>query len=157
MVNMAIKSKHIIIGTIIVFVLLFAIKFTYKFQYIASYCEIELNEVARVSDPFLNANEPYWVSLEDSEKVENIKKKYSVSLENIDFKKKMIVISYGAELKSMDYNIQESTFKTRGHYIGFPQFGDLKPNTIFIYETELIPIFNAEVAGFLPDYKGKYR
>ena len=155
MAYVAIKKKHIIIVCVII--ILFAVRLIYKFQYVSSYREIELNQVSRLSVVLLNVKEPYWVALTSLEVIENIEEKFNVSLDNVDLQKRMFIISYGAELKSMDYNVQEATFKTRGHYIAFPRFGELKPNTIFIYETEMLPLFSAEVAGFSPDYKGKFR
>ena len=157
MAPVAIKTKYVILMFVILSILIIAGKHIYKEQYLNSYREIELREIAQCSDVFLASDYPHWASLTTPETIKNIETKYGVTLNNIDLQSHMIIVSYGAELKSIDYNVQESTFKDRGYYIGFPHYGTLEPNTIFLYEAESIPIFDTDVAGFSDDYKGKYR
>ena len=157
MANMAIKIKYVILIFVILSILLIAGKYIYKDQYLNSYREIELRKIAQCSDVFLTSDYPHWTSLTTPEKIKNIEKKYGVTLSNINLQSHMIIVSYGAELESIDYNLQESIFKDRGYYIGFPHYGKLEPNTVFLYEAKLVPIFDTDVAGFSNDYKGKYR
>ena len=135
--------------------ILFLYHTIYKVQYRASYREIELNEVARCTGVIIN--QPYWVSITTDEQFNNIKKKYVLEIEPIDFKKNMIVISYGAKLIKLDYNLMESTFKTRGFYIGFPLYAEREGNVAYIYKTQYVPIADVDVAGVPPNYIGEYR
>ena len=153
----AIKIKYVILIFVILSILIIAGKHIYKDQYLNSYREIELREIAQCSDVFLASDYPHWTSLTNPETIKNIETKFGVTLSNIDLQSNMIIVSYGAELESIDYNVQESTFKDRGYYIGFPHYGKLESNTVFLYEAESVPIFDTDVAGFSADYKGKYR
>lgn len=157
MTHVVIKTKYVILTILILSILVIVGKHVYKEQYLNSYREIELRKIAQCSDVFLASDYPHWASLTTPETIKNIETKYGVTLNNIDLQSHMIIVSYGAELKSIDYNVQESTFKDRGYYIGFPHYETLEPNTIFLYEAESVPIIDTDVAGFPNDYNGKYR
>ena len=157
MAHVAIKTKYVISTFIILSILIIVGKHIYKEQYLSSYREIKLSKVAQCSDVFLTSDYPHWASLTTPETIKNVETKYGVTLNNIDLQSRMIIVSYGAELKSIDYNMQESTFKDKGYYIGFPHYGKSESNTVFFYEAESVPIFDTDVAGFSDDYKGKYR
>ena len=89
--------------------------------------------------------------------LEYFEEEYGVSLQDVDLQNEMIVVSHNAELEDMDYNLRESTYKSRGHYIGFAHFGKRAPNTVILYKTQNVPFFIQDEGGFPPDYDGLYR
>ena len=152
------KYKYFIV--IISFVLLFvACYFTYREYYLNSYCEIELEQILRFTDPkVVNYHDtPYWNSLDTRPLISKIERFYNISFGDINEETHMIIICYGAELKSMDYSTLEATFKTRGHYIGFPIYGEFEPNTAYVYKCPKIPIFDSEIGCMHYNYRGKFR
>ena len=127
----------------------------YRHKYLNSYCEIELEKITQCD--VSEANTPHWTTVITKEQLNNIEKKYSFKMASVDFKNDMLVISYGAELIKLDYNLMDSVYKTRGHYIGFADFGNAEQNTVFIYKAHSIPLFDTDTAGVSPNYRGKYR
>lgn len=114
-------------------------------------------EITNYTFDMSKSPDPYWMSIDSREQVEDIIKKFNWDLPDIDFGKEMFIISYGSELENLGYNLKESTFKTRGKYIGFPCFKQEKSgNMVFIYRTTFIPLMNTDAAGYPPNYKGKY-
>ncbi len=147
----------IIIGVVIIAIAVGAYRWTEKIQYQRGYQEVSLQKIA---DSVFDMSErpiPYWTSVTSQEHAENNIKSLISDLPDIDFEKEMLVISYGAELESLKYNLKESIFKSRGKYIGFPYFRHEKSeNLVFVYRAPLIPLMDTDVAGYPPDYKGKY-
>ena len=156
-------SKHKPYTLYILFFVVFFISFFVvyqaisKEQYIHSYKTIPLEKVAQSSGIILEANQPVWIPLTSLEAIHTNEINYSVQLPDVDLQKYMIVKSYHAELKKLEYNTHESTYKSRGYYIGFPEFGQEDINTVFFYVAPVVPLYDAETAGFPPDYHGRYR
>lgn len=128
-----------------------------KIQYQQNYRDVNLYKITNYNFDMSKRPDPYWMSITNKEQIEDIIKKFNWNLPDIDFGKEMFIISYGSELESLRYNLKESTFKTRGKYIGFPDFKQEKSeNVVFIYRTSFIPLMDTDVAGYPPNYKGKY-
>ena len=132
------------------------LKFIYVQVYIASYKDIKLNEISRCTVENMNIEIPHWSAVYEPEKVKNIENTYGVDL-NIDLKENMLIVSYGAELNSLDYNTLESSYRSRGKYIGFPVFKNIRKSAVYFYSCKAVPIMNTEVARFSPWYNGEYR
>lgn len=155
---MAVLKKSVVLFSVLTLItIILACYFNYRYKYLLSYCEVGLEEIAQYNGITMATNTPRWVPITTQEQIKNIQKKYSLELPQIDFEKDMLIISYGAELVRLDYNLKEFTYKTRGHYIGFPDYGGLKQNALFVYKTQLVPLFDTDAAGVAPDYRGKYR
>ncbi len=129
----------------------------YKQQYFESYHQIKLTEMFVCTEQKEKNEIPHWATVTNFETLKNIENKYNINLGNIDFDKSMVIVSYGAKLEYLDYNSMESTFKTRNCYIGFPIFSNSQPDIIYFYIADYVPIIDTDVAGYSPDYKGKYR
>ena len=162
MVNIAVKkgySKRLVLIIFVCCTIVIAVisyNLINKIQYQQSYQEISLNIIKKYDFDMSQRPDPYWISITNRGQVEEIKKKFNWDLPDIDFAKEMFVISYGSELEMFRYNLKESTFKTRGKYIGFPHFKHEKSqNTVFIYRTVFIPLMDTDEAGYPPNYKGK--
>lgn len=154
---MVINPKRITILLIISILSIIICSYIYKREYINSYRNILLEQICQCKSNGLKENNPHWMSIASEEQIKNIEQKYEVDLSDIDINKYMVIISFGAELKHLDYNLRESTYKTRKQYIGFPVFDSQKEDMIFFYKSPKIPIIDTDTAGFAPDYKGKYR
>jgi len=101
---------------------------------------------------------PYWNTIEISEGYERFQKKENMSLPMVNFEKEMIVLAYGSEFESFDYDLNEPSFKMRGRYIGYEYFKRIiSEPKIYIYKTDKIPLMNAEEGCFSPEYKGRGR
>ncbi len=155
MANVAIKNKYI--GLILALILVLIIfRFIYVNLYVSAYREIQLIEINDYKSEEIYVENPYWQALYDEESINLLNKKYGTDI-NIDLKKYMLIVSYGAELEKLDYNKLEATYRDRGSYIGFPNYGDIQKNTVFFYQADYVPIMNTDVAGYAPEYNGKYR
>lgn len=152
-----IKRLFILFSVLSIIAIIFACYFQYRYDYLLSYREIELEEIFNNNETIISSDIPHWVCITTQDQLNSINEKYLLKLPSIDFKEDMLIISYGAKLQRLDYNLKESTYKTRGNYIGFPYYSNLKQNTIYVYKTQFIPLFDTDVAGVAPDYKGKYR
>lgn len=149
-----------IIGTIVTISIIIITATSYnainKIQYQQNYQAVDLCKIKNYTFDMSKNPVPYWVSITNQEQWTNIENKFNWNLPNIDFEKEMFIIAYGSELKGLRYNIKEPTFKTRGKYIGFPQFKQEKSeNVVFVYRTIFIPLMDTDVAGYSPDYRGK--
>lgn len=149
--------KKYIIYILVVVIVITMCMYIYKRTYINSYEEIKLEKIAVYEDESLDLHSPCWVAVTTEEVINNIETKYMLDLSGIDLKNHMLIMSYGSELTSLDYNLKESTYLNRGHYIGYSNFEKTKSNRIFFYKASFVPIFDVEAAGFPPDYKGRYR
>ena len=128
-----------------------------KTRYQRNYQDVRLDIISNYAFDMCDRPNPYWMCITDREQFERITKKYNWDLPDIDFGTEMYIISYGSELENLRYNLKESTYKTRGKYIGFPYFKqEDSENEVFIYRTSLIPLMDTDMAGYPPDYKGMY-
>lgn len=132
------------------------LQFIFVLLYINSYVTVGLNKIAHCDfeEAILT---PYWYTITNENALIAFEKKYKVNLPEINFLTEMLVISIGDQLVSLDYNLKESTYLARGHYIGFPVFSGEVKSIAYIYKTSFIPLFPAEVGGYSPEYMGKYR
>lgn len=159
---MAVKvrlDKHTfwIIAAIIIVITVISYNLISKTQYQQNYQDVNLYKIKNYTFDMSKRPNPYWTNITNRQQAEDIKKRFNWDLPDIDFEKEMFIISYGSELESLRYNLKESTFKTRGKYIGFPYFKqENSENAVFIYQTGFIPLMDTDVAGYPPDYKGKY-
>ena len=155
---MAIKKRGMVLTLLIACISLALIfDFARIKQYRNSYIEIELIELERVANANNGENRMYWFAITDEEAMKNFELQYGAELIGVNPNEDMLIVSVGARLQGMDYNKRESTFKSRGVYIGFPRFGEYEPDVMYVYKSKCIPLVNNEVGGFHPDYNGKYR
>ncbi len=129
----------------------------YRNLYISSYRSVEIKEICSYKNKEINIKSPYWISVYDYNTVNVLIEKYNIRLDDFDIKKSMLIVSYGAQLESLEYNKLESTYYSRGSYVGFPVFDNFDANAIYFYSATSVPIINTDVAGYSPDYSGKYR
>lgn len=154
----AMKKYMILIFIVLLFVSIILISYKiYKIDYLKSYRQLDLVRIATCENKYSNNSLPYWISLTTQEQINNTKQKYNINLPNIDLEQNMLIISYGSELIQMEYCLNEHTYKTRGSYIGFPKFGNEITNKVFFYKSPFVPLINTDVAGFSPEYIGKFR
>ena len=148
--------KKIFLLIILLILLSIVLQFIFVLLYVNSYTTIELNRIAQCvfEEAILM---PHWYTITNQNALKACEEKYKVDLPEINFLTEMLIISIGDQLISLEYNLKESTYHTRGHYIGFPIFsGEVKP-MVYIYKTSLVPLFPAEIGGYPPEYMGKYR
>ena len=157
MAGVVVKRKYVIGVFIIVIILLLIIgyHFFYKQQYLNAYKRIEITQIEQCSGMYTNGESPYWTAVTEQRFVDNLEKKYNVELKDIDLEKEMLIVSYGAEILTMDYNKYEP--KVKNKHVAYVEFDEMAPNTIYFYEAELIPICDTDFAGYPPGDRGKYR
>lgn len=165
--NMGMKTKRIILViAIIIAILIVAVaigRAVYKHIYLNSYRDIELEKIAQIQNDDWNFDFKRWYSVESETELKKIGDKYSIDIDlpEIDYKKYMLIISFGAELEKLDYSLMESLYKTKQHYIAFETFGKSNGNTVYVYRTPVVPIYNSEEGAILGGhhytYRGKFR
>ena len=155
MVDVAVKIKYAIGIFILTSIIIIGGKALYKKHYIEAYKKIELNKIEQCSGVNIGGEASYWTAVTEQRFVDNLEKKYNVELKDIDLGKEMLVVSYGAEILTMDYNKYEPKFKNK--HVAYVEFDEITPNTIYFYEAELIPICDTDFAGYPPEDRGKYR
>ena len=141
---------------ILLILLLILLHYILIVSYVNSYKTIELNEITQCiyEDEIFK---PHWYTITNQTALKLCEEKYKVDLPEIDFQSEMFIISIGDRLISMDYNLKESTYRTRDHYIGFPVFSGEVKSMVYIYKTSFVPLFPAEIGGYPPEYIEKYR
>lgn len=155
MPNVVIKNKYIrLIVVLIIIVIIFRV--LYMILYITSYKKIQLKEIYSYKSEEIYIETPYWYTVYDEESINMLVKKYGIDI-NVDLQNNMLIVSYGAELEGLDYNTLESTYRHRGSYVAFPHYGDIQKNTVWFYQSNSVPIMNTDIAGYSPEYNGKYR
>ena len=160
---MAVKGEFgkrmiwIIVVIVTIVITVASYKLINKIQYQQSYRDVDLYAITYYTFDMSKNPTPYWMSITSREQVEYIIKDFNWDLPDIDFGKEMFIISYGSELENLRYNLKEPVFKTQGKYIGFPYFKQEKSEDIvFIYRTTSVPLMDTDMAGYPPNYRGKY-
>ena len=145
------KLKSFVLLFLILFVDFFILKYYFKMDHFNSIKTIELLDYMQIQNE-VSTDIPYWISVRSKDDIIFLEKSYGIDLSKWDYDN-MLVISYGAELKSLKYSLHDSTLKKRKAYIGFPTYGKTAMDKIFVYLCrEQIPLINSEVAGYSPEY-----
>lgn len=143
----------IVIGTVSVV----AYKVIDQWQYRHGFQNVNLNQISCRDFDMSKRETPFWICVTTQDQLYSIEKNYNFELPDVEFKKEMLILSFGSELESLKFNSRESSYKTRKKYIGFPYFAqESSINTVYIYKTEKVPLMDTDEAGFPPNYRGKY-
>jgi len=150
------KFSLIILIIVIGIASLIANKSIDKWQYRNSFKNVHLTQISHQNFDMGKNQHPFWISVMTQDELYAVEKNYNLELPEIEFEK-MLILSFGSKLESLKYNTKEPCYKTRKKYIGFSSFEREDPiNIVYVYMTEKIPLMDTDVAGYPPDYKGKY-
>lgn len=137
---------------ILIAVIMIAEFFVLKQYHMNSVKSVEFTEIMQIVNS-QSVNNPYFAAAFDKEKIKSIAKEYNIDLSDFDFEQNMLVLSCGAELKSLKYSTHDSSYRHRNAYVGFPVYGETAPDKVFFYiAKKQIPLIDSATAGLPPDY-----
>ena len=99
-----------------------------------------------------------WDVLVTQNCARDLAQRFDLVLPDIDLETEMFIVSFGSELKRLDFDLNEPRYRRLGEFIGFPVFSrNYTYDLIVVYRTDKIRITHADGAGFRTPYMGRGR
>lgn len=103
-----------------------------------------------------NFNKLIWFTVKSEKDAQYLYKDYNINLPNIDYSKRMFVVSIGSEIESVYYTRGSRSESDWNEYVCFCTFQSKTfSNAVFIYECERIDMIDSVKAGFQPEWLQK--
>lgn len=117
-----------------------------------NYLEISLKLCCKEYFDMSKRQNPFWFPVRTNSEATFTERDYSLQLPDINYEDQMLILSFGCELNSLQYNKNDPKYKARGQYVGLPIFSDvLSDSIVYIYKTAKLPLMNTDEAGLPPN------